>query len=167
MSSRKVLLSIGVACLLVGALAGFLYGLGSTPTRTSTSTSTTTVQTVPDAYDQVASSYADHLLLLEARNASAVASQYETNATIEWRDFQADAKATTPGMLASPSSWATFSRGQALFLSQTRRRQFELKERFGSSTPRSTLWETAQLLEYSKEGLPHRTHTSAAAKRGR
>jgi hypothetical protein len=85
MSSRKVLLSIAVAWLLAGPLAGFLYGLDSTPTRTSTSISTTTVRTVPDAYDQVASTYADHLLLLEARNASAVASQYETDATIEWK----------------------------------------------------------------------------------
>ncbi len=43
------------------------------------------MSTFPDAYDQVASTYADHLLLLEARNASAVTSQYEINATIEWK----------------------------------------------------------------------------------
>ena len=71
--------------MLLGALAGYLYGSDSTPTRTTTLTVLSSVSSVPGGYDQVASTYADHLLLLEARNASALASQYETNATIEWK----------------------------------------------------------------------------------
>jgi hypothetical protein len=94
MNSKMVLLSVGVVALLVGALAGYLYGINSTPARAATTATTTTtlisvsnVSTVPEPYDQVASTYAGHLLLLEARNASALASRYETNATIEWKGF--------------------------------------------------------------------------------
>jgi hypothetical protein len=82
MSPSKVLLSVGVACLLVGALAGFLYGVGSTPARTTTSTAT--VQTIADAYDEVASSYTNHLVLLDSANTSALMGGYEQNATVEW-----------------------------------------------------------------------------------
>jgi hypothetical protein len=93
LNSKTALLGGGVVLLLVGASAGYLYGVSSTSARTTTSVTTTTTtlttasipSTVPDTYDQVAGTYADHLLLLEARNASALASQYETNATIEWK----------------------------------------------------------------------------------
>lgn len=86
MSPRKVLLGVGIASLLVGALAGFLYGLDSTPTRISTSVSTTgvTVSVVPGAYNQIASSYTNHLLLLDSKNVSALMTGYESNATLEW-----------------------------------------------------------------------------------
>lgn len=93
MKFKTALLGSGVVLLLVGASAGYLYGVNSTPARTTTSATTTTTtlttastpSTVPDTYDQIASTYANHLLLLEARNASALASSYETNATIEWK----------------------------------------------------------------------------------
>ena len=85
MIPRIILFGIGVACLFVGALVGFLYGVESTPTRTSTSISTTTVQTVPDAYEQVAGSYANHLLLLDSGNTSALIGGYERNATVDWK----------------------------------------------------------------------------------
>ena len=83
MNSKMVLLSVGVALLLVGALAGYLYGVNSTPMKTTT---VTAVTTIPDAYNQVASTYANQLLLLNSKNASAVASRYESNATVEWKD---------------------------------------------------------------------------------
>jgi len=59
---------------------------GSFVTRTDTVTSTTTavVLTIPDSYEQVSSAYANHLLLLESRNVSALLSGYENNATVEW-----------------------------------------------------------------------------------
>jgi hypothetical protein len=79
MNSKKVILSGGVALLLVGALAGYLYGVNSAPKTT------TTVSTISDAYDQVAATYANQLLLLNSKNASAFASRYESNATIEWK----------------------------------------------------------------------------------
>jgi hypothetical protein len=82
MNSKIVLLSVAVVLLLVGALAGYLYGVNSTPTKTTTATAVTTI---PDAYDQVASTYANQLLLLNSKNASAVASRYESNATVEWK----------------------------------------------------------------------------------
>jgi hypothetical protein len=80
MSSRAVLTSGSVVLLLVGALAGYLYGVNSTPTKT------TTVFTTPDAYDQVASTYANHLLLFDSKNMSTtLTSGFEGNATIEWK----------------------------------------------------------------------------------
>jgi len=93
MNSKMVLLSVGVVLLLVGALAGYLFGVNSMPEQTTTAVTTTTttlislstVSTVPDAYDQVASTYANQLLLLDAMNISALMSGYEGNATVEWK----------------------------------------------------------------------------------
>jgi hypothetical protein len=56
-----------------------LLGSGLFSTKTVTVTVTT-----PDPYEQVASAYASHLAQLRARNISAVASGYESNATVEW-----------------------------------------------------------------------------------
>ncbi len=80
--------------ILVGAGAGLtlivllvlqsLIGSGLLSTRTVTETTTAAASTVPDAYDQVAGANAIHLLLLDSRNASALLSEYESNATIEW-----------------------------------------------------------------------------------
>jgi hypothetical protein len=78
MNPRRAVLGVVVIMLRVGALAGYLYGLHSAPTKS-------TSETVTDAFDQVASSYANHLLLLEARNASALLSEYEGNATVQWK----------------------------------------------------------------------------------
>jgi hypothetical protein len=78
MSSRTVLLGGGVVLLLVGALAGYLYGVNSTPTKTAAAS------TSLDAYDQVADSFANHMLFVSSRNASAMASQYESNASVIW-----------------------------------------------------------------------------------
>jgi hypothetical protein len=94
MNSKMVLLGVGVVLLLVGALAGYLYGVNSMPEQTTTVVTTitttpisvSTVSTVPDAYDQVASAYANQLLLLDTRNTSALVSGYESNATVEWKD---------------------------------------------------------------------------------
>jgi len=63
---------------LVGALAGYLYGVNSTTTKT------TTASTSLDAYEQVADSFANHMLSISSRNASAIASQYESNASVIW-----------------------------------------------------------------------------------
>jgi hypothetical protein len=79
MNSKVVLLSVGVVLLLVGALAGYLYGVTSTPTKT------TTVSTSSDAYNQVVSSFANHILFLSSGNASDIASQFERNATLTWK----------------------------------------------------------------------------------
>jgi len=87
MNSKKALLGSCLAFLLVGALAGYLYGADSTPTKTTTAKSTTMVTTASssmDAYDQVASSFANHMVFLSSGNASAVESQYESNASVTW-----------------------------------------------------------------------------------
>ena len=78
MNSRRVVLGGVVALLLAAALAGYLYGLSSAPTKSASETAT-------DGFDQVASGYANHLLLLEVRNTSALLSGYEANATVEWK----------------------------------------------------------------------------------
>jgi hypothetical protein len=92
MNHKTALLSGGVVLLLVGALAGYLYGVDSSSASTTTTvmttttiTTLTTVSTVPDTYDQVASTYADQLLLLDAKNTSALVNRYEGNVTIEWK----------------------------------------------------------------------------------
>ncbi len=56
-----------------------LIGSGLFSTRTVTVTVTTS-----DAYEQVSDAYASHLMQLNARNINAVASEYESNATVEW-----------------------------------------------------------------------------------
>jgi len=121
MSPRRVLLGIGVACLLVGALAGFLYGLDSTPTRTSTSISTTTVLSIPDAYDQVASSYANHLLLLDSANTSALTDGYEGNATVEWKGNSGgcDGNYTGTGEIVAPLTALLANDSQFLVYNET------------------------------------------------
>jgi len=81
MNPKAASLGVGVVLLLVGAFAGYLYGVNSAPAKTTTSV--TTVASL-NGYDQVATAYANQLLLLNSRNASAVASRYESNATIEW-----------------------------------------------------------------------------------
>lgn len=94
MNSKATLLGGGVIIMLVTAFAGYLYGVNSTlVTTTTTETVTTelttasTVSTVPDAYEQVASAYANQLLLLDARNISALASGFASNATVEWKGY--------------------------------------------------------------------------------
>ncbi len=78
--------------LLVGAIAGYLYGVNSSPAATTaavttTTTFETTVSTVPHTYDQVASAYANHLINLEAINPGDFLSGYESNATVEWKGY--------------------------------------------------------------------------------
>jgi len=86
-----VLLSVGVVLLLVGALAGYLYGVNSMPTKTTTAVTTTTLTTTftatstsLDASEQVSNSFASHMLFISERNAFAIVSQYEENATVTW-----------------------------------------------------------------------------------
>jgi hypothetical protein len=77
-------LAVGVVLLLAGTLAGYLYGINWAPTNTTTVTSTTIISTAGDTYSQVAASFANHMLFLSSRNASAIASQYQDNATVTW-----------------------------------------------------------------------------------
>jgi hypothetical protein len=74
---RKEALGVAVAVLVVASLGvGYLAGGGRTTTVTITTTS--------DAYEQVANAYQAHLSQLEVRDVSALASEYESNATIYW-----------------------------------------------------------------------------------
>jgi hypothetical protein len=68
----------GLIFLMIGAFAGYLYGVNSTSTRTTSPVAAST------AYDQVSDSFAKHIFLLSSRNASAIASQYEQNANVTW-----------------------------------------------------------------------------------
>ncbi len=81
-----LLVGVGAAITLIVliALQSFL-GSGLLSTRTVTSTTTAAASTIPDAYQQVASQYTNHLLHLDSRNVSALLSDYESNATVEWR----------------------------------------------------------------------------------
>jgi hypothetical protein len=79
MKTNQVLLGIGAALLLVGALAGYIYGVSSAQTRTMPAS--------PDFYDRIASAHANKLLLLDARNISALANEFESNATVEWKGY--------------------------------------------------------------------------------
>jgi hypothetical protein len=45
MNSRMALLGVGIVFLLAGALAGYLYGVNSTPARTTNTVTTTTMMT--------------------------------------------------------------------------------------------------------------------------
>jgi hypothetical protein len=79
----------GLAALLVGAGAAImlivllvvqsLIGGGLFSTRTVTVTVTSS-----DAYEQVSDAFAYHLMQLNDRNISAVAGEYQSNATAEW-----------------------------------------------------------------------------------
>jgi hypothetical protein len=84
MQLRTALVAGGVIALLVGALAGYIYGVDSTARETTTELSTTTVSTSGSAYDQVADSFANHILFLSERNATEIANQYAENATVSW-----------------------------------------------------------------------------------
>jgi hypothetical protein len=84
MKPRTALVASGVIVLLVGALAGYLYGVDSTPRATTTELSTVTVSTSGSPYDQVADSFANHMLSLSKRNATEIASQYAEDATVTW-----------------------------------------------------------------------------------
>jgi outer membrane protein assembly factor BamB len=69
-----------VFLLVVQSLTGGILG-----TRIVTSTTTvTTASTVTGAYDQVAGNYLNYLSALDTRNISALTSEYERNATIEY-----------------------------------------------------------------------------------
>jgi len=88
MNSRKALLGGGVCLLLVGTFAGYLYGINSTATKTTVSITTmTAMSTVPDAYDQVASAYANQLLLLDAKNISALVSEFKSDGLVVWKGY--------------------------------------------------------------------------------
>jgi hypothetical protein len=73
-------LAVGAALMLIVLLVlQSFIGSGLFSTRTVTATATP-----PDAYAQVAASYANHLLLLDARNVAAVTAGYEDNVTLRW-----------------------------------------------------------------------------------
>jgi hypothetical protein len=67
-------LTLGVLIVLQSFIGSGLFS-----TRTVTVTATP-----PDGYAQVAASYANHLLLLDARNVAAVTAGYEDNVTVRW-----------------------------------------------------------------------------------
>ena len=83
--SKGAFIGIGAGLTLIILLVlQSLTGSGLLSTRVVTTTTTAAVSTVPDAYQQVASGYANHLLLLDSRNMTALAGGYDRNATIEW-----------------------------------------------------------------------------------
>jgi len=70
----------GAAIMLVALLVlQSLFGSGLFSTKTVIATATTS-----NPSEQVASAYATHLAQLRARNISAVANEYESNAIVEW-----------------------------------------------------------------------------------
>jgi hypothetical protein len=82
---RREVLGAAVAILMAVSLAaGYLYGVDSTPRATTTLSTTTT--SIQGAYNQVqvVRSFANHMLYLSERNATAIASQYAENATVTW-----------------------------------------------------------------------------------
>ena len=82
MNPRTALAAVGAVALLVGGLAGYLYGVSSTPPVTVTKADLASSLGV---YDQVASAYANRLLLLGSDNGSALARAFESNASVTWR----------------------------------------------------------------------------------
>jgi hypothetical protein len=84
--SKGAFFGIGAGLTLIVLLVlQSLVGSGLLSTRLVTITTTAAVSTVPDAYEQVASSYANHLLLLDSRKIPALVTGYESNATVEWK----------------------------------------------------------------------------------
>lgn len=77
-STRAGFLGAGAVVALIALLLLQSF-IGSGPFSTRTMTVTTS-----DAYEQVSDVYASHLIHLNARNMTAVASDYEGNATAEW-----------------------------------------------------------------------------------
>lgn len=74
-----------VLTIVFGTTTVYESTLRTTITSTITSTVVTTVSTIPSAYGQVATAYENHLLDLEATNASSFLGGYEENATVQWR----------------------------------------------------------------------------------
>jgi hypothetical protein len=78
--------------ILIGAGAGLTLivllilqsFVGSGLLSTRTVTATVTVSTIPIAYEQVSSAYANRFLLYDAKNVSALLNGYESNATVDW-----------------------------------------------------------------------------------
>lgn len=81
MNSKMAWLIGGVVLLLVGAIGGYLIGVSSASTKLTT---VTTMSSTSEAYAQVNSSYANHLLSFGSKNVSALLLQYESNATVRW-----------------------------------------------------------------------------------
>ena len=79
----RTALASGVILLLVGALAGYLYGVDSAPEPRQRSCPRSPSRR-PPALHQVADSFANHMLFLSERNATAIANQYAGNATVTW-----------------------------------------------------------------------------------
>jgi ketosteroid isomerase-like protein len=98
---RKGTLGIAVAVLMIISFGvGYLAGGGRTTTVTVTTTS--------DAYEQVESAYAAHLMQLNSRNIAALASEYEPNATLEWTGSQAVGPGNYTGASNIKILWGSF-----------------------------------------------------------
>ena len=79
-ATEGILVASGAAVMLVVLLVlQSLLGSGLLSTKTVSVTVTTS-----DAYEQVANAYANHLLQFSTRDRTALASGYESNATVEW-----------------------------------------------------------------------------------
>jgi hypothetical protein len=85
---REVLGAVMAILVAISLGGGYLYGLDSRPGATTTELSTTTVPTPAGANEAIASSFANHILFLSARNSTAIASQYAENATVTWAGVQ-------------------------------------------------------------------------------
>jgi hypothetical protein len=81
---RTALLSLFVVLTIIFA-STTLYESATRTTTVSTTTSTTVVSSISSAYNQVADSYAEHLLLLEGQWPFPFLTGYSPNATVEWR----------------------------------------------------------------------------------
>lgn len=88
MSSRErkgIFVGAGAGLMLVVLLVLQTFiGSGLLSTRTVTLTTTVTASLPTEDYSQVASAYANHLLMVSTRNVTALLSGYESNATVEW-----------------------------------------------------------------------------------
>jgi hypothetical protein len=83
-----ILVGAGAALMLIVLLVlQSFIGSGLLSTRTVTSTITAAPSSVPDVYGEVNSAYANHLLLLDSQNITALVGGYESNATVVWTGF--------------------------------------------------------------------------------
>ncbi|HVC27518.1 MAG TPA: hypothetical protein VND40_05100 [Nitrososphaerales archaeon] len=128
-----ILVGTGAGLTLIALLVlQSLVGSGLLSTRTVTSTAAiTTVSTVPEVYYQVASSYANHLYLLNSSYSFALKSDYESNATI-------DVRGVMPGLVGSYTGQSNIS----IFLGSFREKflNFSVSNESQTIAPEGSYW---------------------------
>ncbi|MDG6926755.1 MAG: hypothetical protein JRN09_09415 [Nitrososphaerota archaeon] len=109
-SKEGFLVALGAALMLIVLLVlQSLVGSGLLSARTVTVTTTST--DIP--MGQVLGSFAEHMLMLQSRNLTAVVSQYEPNASVTWTGNQGPAAVEAPAV-----GLGNFSRAFDTFLYQ-------------------------------------------------